>query len=134
LAEIILRDFSQLDYELTPIDQIYADLSLDERLAIDFQELDEQQRAFVAEFWQSPSWKNQTALQERFLSLWRRLPKLYRRFHENLQKNNLSNHPSIYRRLIEDPALQQQFQKRFKKVLFVGFNALSKAEKILFKK
>src|SRR5690606_1292029 len=74
-----------------------------------------------------------SGVQERFLQLWKRLPVLYDRFKERLKSLNQTNYPTIYRELAEGRAAAQDFIASFQQVLFVGFNALNKAEAKLFK-
>lgn len=134
IAEIILRDFDQLDYELVPIDQVYAELSEGQQIDLQFPHLTSEQQQFIKQFWQSFSKQGHTAVQERFLRLWKRLPHLYRLFNSRLEQENQTRFPSIYRALAENPAAMDIFSSKCKQVIFVGFNALSKAEEQLFKR
>lgn len=133
LAEIILSDFSQLDYDLVNIDQVYAELHDSTLIDIEFQHLSKEQQAFIAQFWRSFQGSNQTAVQKRFLRLWNRLPKLYRNFKTKLAENKQTNIPSIYRSLGEGNPENTAYASKFRKLLFVGFNALSEVETHLFK-
>src|SRR5690606_29795494 len=72
--------------------------------------------------------------QQRFLKLWKRLPKLYSAFKQKLVREKQINYPTLYRNLVEGHVAHPNFIQRYKKVLFVGFNALSKAEVHLFQK
>lgn len=134
IAEIILSDFGQLDYELVDIDSIYMEIYDTSLIDIEFQHLTKEQQQFIHQFWQSFSAKGHTAVQERFIKLWKRLPKLYRLFKEKLATNKQSNYPTIYRNLVEGKIDNPNFTRPFKKILFVGFNALNAAETFLFKK
>lgn len=133
LAEVILSDFAQLDYDLVAIDQVYAELHDSALIDIEFQHLTKEQQTFINQFWQSFHGASHTAVQERFLRLWRRLPKLYRSFKAKLEANNQTNIPSIYRSLGEGNPEISTYTQQFKKLLFVGFNALNKVETHLFK-
>jgi len=133
IAEIILSDFSQLDYDLVPIDQIYMTLFDNTEIDLAFQHFTPEQQEFIKLFWQSFSIKGHTAVQQRFLKLWKRLPVLYRLFKEKMAQENQINHPTIYRALAEGKAENPDFNRKFQKVLFVGFNALNRAEAQLFK-
>ncbi|SMG40784.1 PD-(D/E)XK nuclease family protein [Sphingobacterium psychroaquaticum] len=133
IAEIILADFGQLDYELVDIDQIYMELYDTTKIDIAFQHLTEQQQVFIRQFWQSFSIGGHTGIQERFLKLWRRMPLLYRALKEKLKELGQRNYPTLYRNLAEGKAENGRFVERYKKLVFVGFNALSKAEARLFK-
>lgn len=133
IAEIILSDFGQLDYDLVPIQQIYMELYDNTKIDIAFQHLTPEQQGFIRQFWQAFSIAGHSGVQERFLQLWKRLPVLYDRFKERLKSLNQTNYPTIYRELAEGRAAAQDFIASFQQVLFVGFNALNKAEAKLFK-
>ncbi|GGH09186.1 PD-(D/E)XK nuclease family protein [Sphingobacterium alkalisoli] len=133
IAEIILSDFSQLDYDLVNIEHIYMELYDTSKIDLEFQHLTVEQQQFIRQFWQSFSIAGHTGVQQRFLKLWKRLPILYKAFKEKLQQEKQSNYPSIYRDLAEGRAERPHFIQNFKQVLFVGFNALNNAEAYLFK-
>lgn len=134
IAEIILSDFGQIDYDLVPVDQIYMELFDSTEIDLHFQHFTEEQQSFIKQFWKSFSMKGHTAVQQRFLALWKRLPKLYKAFQEKLKNEKQTNYPILYRELAEGKAENQDFIKEHKKVLFVGFNALNRAEAQLFKR
>lgn len=134
IAEIILSDFSQLDYELVNVDHIFMELHDSTKIDLAFQQFTPEQQAFIRQFWQSFSINGHTAVQQRFLRLWKRLPKLYLKFKQKLHSEKQSNYPTLYRNLVEGKADNPNFIQKYKKVLFIGFNALNKAEAHLFKK
>lgn len=133
IAEIILSDFSQLDYDVVNIDHIYMELYDTSKIDIEFQHLTKEQQDFIRQFWQSFSIAGHTGIQERFLKLWKRLPILYRAFKQKLIEHKQTNYPTIYRQLAEGELDSISLIKPFKKILFVGFNALNNAEAKLFK-
>lgn len=134
IAEIILSDFGQLDYELVNIDEIFMELYDSTQIDIAFQHFTEEQQQFIRQFWQSFSSAGHSGMQQRFLRLWKRLPVLYRQFKEKLKQEKQLNYPTLYRNLVEGNVADASFVRRYKKILFVGFNALNKAEVHLFKK
>lgn len=134
IAEIILSDFSQLDYDLVNIDHIFTELYDTSRIDIEFQHLTPEQQDFIRSFWQSFSIAGHSGVQQRFLKLWKRLPKLYKSFKGKLQTLKQSNFPTIYRNLVEGITDNPDFLTPYKKILFVGFNALNNAEAQLFKR
>lgn len=134
IAEIILGDFGQLDYELVDIDHIYMELYDTTKIDITFQHFTAEQQHFIRQFWESFSMAGHSGLQQRFLKLWKRLPKLYRAFKQKLAQEKQLNYPTLYRNLVEGHVAHPDFIQRYKKVLFVGFNALSNAEVHLFQR
>jgi ATP-dependent helicase/nuclease subunit B len=133
IAEIILSDFSQLDYDLVNIDHIYMELYDTSKIDIEFQHLTKEQQDFIKQFWQSFSIAGHTGVQERFLKLWKRLPVLYRAFKKKLAEHKQTNFPTLYRQLATGELNTNSLTTPFKKIIFVGFNALNNAEAKLFK-
>lgn len=134
IAEIILSDFSQLDYDLVNIEHIFMELYDTSLIDIEFQHLTKEQQNFIRQFWQSFSISGHSGIQERFLKLWKRLPVLYKKFKAKLAENKQSNFPTIYRNLAEGNIDNPAFTSSFKQIVFVGFNALNNVEARLFKK
>lgn len=133
LAEIILGDFSQVDYYLANAKEIFGLIEDIAELQLQFPNFDEEQLQFMRTFWGSFSAKKQNQMQERFIELWQRMPLLYANFHSRLAKENLVTNARMYRNLAEGKHSDPEFLKAFKHTVFVGFNALSKAEERFFK-
>jgi len=135
LAKIILSDFGQIDSDLVDAERLYRDLEDISTLNKDFDYLSPEQYAFLSQFWTSYSEGKHKKQQELFIKMWRRMPKLYHKFHETLKAQGYLTNGYIYRHLAEEinesHALMTSFEK---KVVFVGFNALSSAEAKIFTK
>ena len=134
LAEIILNDFAQLDYELVNVDVIFQELSSMAELDRQFDYLTEEQREFLMRFWSAFSPDQHTEMQTRFLHLWRLLPQLYILFKEALIQRDQHTIAGIYRDLVEQKPGVRDPASEFDQVLFVGFNALNACETHLFKR
>ncbi len=132
LAEIILSDFAQLDYDLVGPDEVYAELRDIALLQQRFPHLSAEQQRFMRQFWESFSPGKQTAIQQKFLQLWIRLPRLYERFDVLLRAQQLTTMPRIYRDLATGGAEKPDFADAYKQLAFVGFNALNRCEAKLF--
>jgi len=132
LAETILSDFAQLDYDLVEPQAVYAELRDIALLQQRFPHLSADQQRFMRQFWESFSVGKQTAIQQKFLQLWGRLPKLYQRFKEELAQQKLTTTAGIYRDLAEGRAANPQFLEGYKQVAFIGFNALNRCEVKVF--
>lgn len=134
MAEIILRDFDQIDFDLVDPFDIYSylkDLAVIEQ---QFPLLTVEQLEYLTQFWSSFSNEKQVYIQAKFIELWERLPVLYEFFQTKLKEQNLSSISTIYRELANGTAVKGNFVNDFKQVVFIGFNALNKAEATLFKK
>lgn len=132
LAETILSDFAQLDYELVDPGVVYAELQDLAQLQQRFPHLSAEQQRFMQQFWESFSAGKQTAIQQKFLHLWGRLPKLYRLFKDELVRQELATTAGIYRELAENRAPNPAFIQNYRQAAFVGFNALNRCEARLF--
>jgi hypothetical protein len=75
LGETLLKDFRELDNYLADVDQVYRVLYNIETIDKLFDYLTEEQRAFLKSFWAGAS--NKSVVQEKFLKLWQRLPKIF---------------------------------------------------------
>ncbi|MGK6352029.1 PD-(D/E)XK nuclease family protein [Parapedobacter sp. DT-150] len=132
LAETILSDFAQLDYDLVDPTAVFAELRDIALLQQRFPHLSAEQQRFMRQFWESFSAGKQTAIQQKFLQLWGRLPRLYQRFKEELAEQKLATTAGIYRDLVEGRAARPDFLQAYTQVAFVGFNALNQCEVHLF--
>ncbi|WP_291404128.1 PD-(D/E)XK nuclease family protein [Daejeonella sp.] len=133
LAEIIVSDFSQIDYYMANPDKVFSLIGSIAELEQQFPNFDKEQLEFMESFWASFSQEKQSQIQEKFIEMWHRMPRLYINFHKRLAEQNLVTSAKMYRNLAEGKDSDSNFLKKFKHVVFAGFNALSKAEEVLFK-
>lgn len=134
LAEIIVSDFSQIDYYLADPAKVFNLIGSIAELQHQFPNFDEEQLEFMKSFWGSFSPEKQSDIQQKFIEMWHRMPLLYENFHARLADNNLITSARMYRNLAEGVNSDAQFIDQFRHVVFAGFNALSKAEEVLFRK
>lgn len=136
VARIILSDFAQIDNDLVNADQLFEELEDIAVIEKNFQHLSEEQQGFLEQFWTSFSSGKQKNHQEQFIRMWRRMPELYRGFHEALNAKGKTSMAHVYRKLATGKAEKPEFIDDFAKgkLVFAGFNALSNAEAVIFKK
>ncbi|MEX8549332.1 MAG: PD-(D/E)XK nuclease family protein [Mucilaginibacter sp.] len=133
MANIILSDFAEVDYDLVNAESLFPALEDIAVIQQQFSHFTEEQQAFLERFWSSFSADKQRTHQQKFLELWKRMPALYRNFHQALQNQGLITSAQTYRRLAEGTADLPDFISPYKKLIFIGFNALNKCEEKLFK-
>ena len=133
LAEIIVSDFSQIDYYLADPGKVFNLIGSIAELQQQFPNFEEAQLDFMKSFWSSFSGEKQSKIQDKFIEMWDRMPVLYKNFHERLAGQNLVSSAKMYRDLAEGNSGDPSFLTQFAHVVFVGFNALSKAEELLFR-
>lgn len=136
VARIILSDFAQIDNDLVNADQLFEELEDIAVIEKNFQHLTTEQQAFLEQFWTSFSSGRQKNHQEQFIRMWRRMPALYNGFHDALAEKGLTSMAHVYRKLASGKAEKPQFIDDFAKgkLVFAGFNALSNAEAVIFKR
>lgn len=134
IARIILSDFSQIDNDLVDGDRLFRQLEDFAEIDYQFDYLTEEQQEFLKGFWNSYTEGKQKKQQEQFIRMWRRMPLLYAGYHQALKDKGLTTMGHVYRQLAAALYSQKDFTKDFKKLVFVGFNALSRAEEAVFKR
>ena len=134
LAKIILSDFTQIDNDLVDAGKLYRDLEDISVINKDFDYLSPEQYQFLAQFWTSYSEGKHKKQQELFIKMWRRMPKLYHKFHATLKEQDYLTNGYVYRHLAEEIENQKDLPVNFEKgkIIFVGFNALTSAEAKIF--
>ena len=133
LAEIIVSDFSQIDYYLTDPNKVFNLIGSIAELEQQFPNFEKEQLEFLESFWSSFSQERQSKVQQKFIEMWHRMPELYLNFHKRLADHHLISSAKMYRNLAEGKDCKAGFIDQFSHVVFVGFNALSRAEEVLFK-
>lgn len=135
LAKIMLSDFAQIDNDLVDADKLYQEMEEVAEINLEFDYLSTEQYQFLAQFWQSYSEGKHKKQQELFIKMWRRMPKLYHHFHQQLKEKNYITNGQVYRHLANTDLASLDFIKSFDKgkIIFVGFNALTRAEANVFK-
>ncbi|MCD0487155.1 PD-(D/E)XK nuclease family protein [Pedobacter sp. MC2016-14] len=134
IARIILSDFAQVDSDLVDAEKLFRQLEDFAEIDYQFDYLTEEQQEFLTGFWKSYSEGKHKKQQEQFIRMWHRMPKLYSGYHEALKDKGLTTMGNIYRQLAINKAEWPDFTASFSRLIFVGFNALSKSEAVVFKR
>ena len=129
IGETILKDFREIDSYLVNIEEVCRILYDIEAIDKAFDHLTDEQRSFLRSFWEGA--RDKGNIQEKFLKLWERLPRIYQRFHEILASRQLTTMGAVYRQLAGGTPSQPDFNADWAHVAFVGFNAFNKSEETL---
>ncbi|MGB5429429.1 PD-(D/E)XK nuclease family protein [Eudoraea sp.] len=113
-GQILLQDFNEIDRYLVPTDKLFSYLSV------------------VQEMNQWHLKPNKTQLIEDYLSFWNNLEELHADFSKNLLENGLGHQGLVYKEACNNLSDYINDTKN-KKHIFVGFNALNKAETYIIK-
>lgn len=128
-AEMILKDFNDVDQFMADADKLYHHLSEIKEIESDLSFLTESQIQLIKQFWSSFV-RQDRGHQEKFLKFWQLLSPLYSSFQGSLAVSGLAYAGMLYRKVAENLASIPQPEKTH---YFVGFNAFTGAEEALIK-
>jgi hypothetical protein len=132
LGEIILHDFNEIDNYLVDPKQIFTNIKNIHEIDQKYASLTEEQIKIIKQYWINFSFDKKSKEKEQFLLLWNILPAVYQNFSENLLSKSLAYEGLIYKQ-VADLVAKNELKDTGKIKIFIGFNALNKAQKKLFK-
>lgn len=143
-GEIVLSDFNTIDMALVDPEVIFKNLRDYRTLSTNFFTEDQKEvleKYFGVTEFGDPSefWKHfedpekLSELKKGFLNLWQVLGPLHTKFIEKLEERGLGSPGSIYRAAAEKVKERGRNAFPYKKIVVVGFNALTEAERVIFK-
>ena len=131
-GETMIRDFDELDKYLVDAETLFSNImdlkAIEEPLA----GLDEDQIAFIRQFWTGFYSGEMTPEKEEFLKNWKLLPLLYDLFRKELSSEGKAYQGMQYREIadrIADGEMEDAWEGR---TIVAGFNALNRCEKRIF--
>ena len=126
-GQLLLSDFDDLDKNMGPADQVFANLR-DIHELDDLSYLTDEQREIIRRFFSNFSDDHNSELKQRFLRLWSHIGDIYHTFNEQLASQQLCYEGALYRQVAEDETIQFSYDT----YAFVGFNLLQQVEQALF--
>ncbi|MCH5225508.1 MAG: PD-(D/E)XK nuclease family protein [Muribaculaceae bacterium] len=143
-GETILADFNTVDMALADPSQIFKNLKDFREISSNF--LSDEQKEVMREYFgvedssdSSGFWKlfddpdNLSPLKKNFVNLWQILAPLHDKFLESLSRHNVLSSGAIYRRAANRILERGRDALPYLKVVAAGFNALTEAERVIFK-
>lgn len=140
-GEILLSDFSEVDQYNVDADSLFKNVKDYREIASNFLS-EEQIEVMERYFGYTPSpgdmegfWKNlqpPSDIKDKFLYLWQQMAPLYHALNESLEAEELSTSGASYRIALERLREHGRDIIPFRKVVLVGFNALSTTEALIF--
>lgn len=133
-GEMLLTDFDDIDKYLADPKQVFTNITELKEIDLLFNSFTENQLKAIREFWKNfdPLPDSQTSLN--FIATWKILLPLYERFRQSLREEGLFTEGMVCRHVAECLGSGQTIEAfAGKQFVFVGFNALTLAEKTLFK-
>ncbi len=132
-GEMLLNDFDDIDKYLVSVEQLFSNLVSLKELDDDYSHLNERQREAISTFWSSFKTKKRSEHQDYFLETWKQIPKVYKEYKKVLQNDGLAYEGLVYRMIADDLSSGNNLDIEWDKVIFVGLNALTPAERKLMK-
>ncbi|MCB0515412.1 MAG: PD-(D/E)XK nuclease family protein [Chitinophagales bacterium] len=129
-GEVLLKDFDEIDKYLVDADALFSILG-DIKEIESIYGADNDAFEAVARLRNILSAEEKTELMQRFLRIWQQLPYLYKHFKATLQEKNIAYEGMLYRNFC-DLLHSPDYQNPYEKIVFAGFNALSKTEESIF--
>jgi CRISPR/Cas system-associated exonuclease Cas4 (RecB family) len=129
-GEMILRDFEEIDHYLIDPDQLFRSIKTQKELDEEFYFLDEHERKVIEQFWMTFV-PEATKSQQAFIETWKILHPVYRSYKELLRQKRKGYNGMVYRDYLIN--LREDETEHPGKVIFCGFNALTKAEEGIIK-
>jgi len=130
-GDMLLGDFDDIDKYLVDVDQLFSNLISYKELDDDYSHLSEKQLEAIKTFWGTFKADQLSAHQSHFLENWEHIPNVYKAFREHLGKQSLAFEGMIYREVADKLKTEEPLDLKWKKVVFVGLNALTPAERKL---
>ncbi|MBX2962225.1 MAG: PD-(D/E)XK nuclease family protein [Cyclobacteriaceae bacterium] len=127
-GEMLLHDFEEIDKYLVNAEMLFRDLSHQKELDASFDYLTEEQKKFLLDFWGNFD-EYQTENRKKFLDVWKHLYDVYAAYRAQLLKEELAFEGMVHREVAEK-ILQGQTLRTGREI-FIGFNALTKAEEVI---
>lgn len=132
-GEILLHDFNDIDKYLIDADDLFRNIKDLKEIESHFDYLNERQRKAIKEFWGIDLEANGSTNRTQFLNIWSKLATVYHRFKQKLRTQKACYNGMFYRDLVEAWNDDTEAKLHSENYIFVGFNALNKAEIALFK-
>ncbi len=133
LGEIIISDFNEIDAWLVNPAQIYRNIKDLKEIDSQFRYFTDEQKELIKNFWANYLDEKSSEEKQMFLNLWNLLPAVYDKFTQELKEKKFGYNGLIYRIVWEMIGADEINTDKYEKYIFIGFNALNKAELELFK-
>ncbi|MFV0365674.1 MAG: PD-(D/E)XK nuclease family protein [Mangrovibacterium sp.] len=132
-GEILLHDFNDIDKYLLDANDLFRNIKDLKEIEQHFDYLSEKQLKAIKSFWGVDLNANGSSNRTQFLNTWAKLGEVYHEFRKELQSRKSCYNGMFYRDLVEMWNENTSASLDAEHYVFIGFNALNKAEIQLFK-
>ena len=130
-GEMMLKDFDEIDKNLVSGNEIFKIIRELKEVETEFSFSPEDLEQF-SRFWRTFSNEELTKMQNEFIKTWEILSKVYNNFRKRLAEKNYAYQGMAYRKLYEE-IKTGSFKTPWSKIIFSGFNLLTKSEEGIIK-
>jgi len=128
----ILNDFNDIDNYMVDAEVLFSNMLEYKMLEDDFSHLSKEQIEAIKTFWSSFDPQKLSQHQDEFLKIWDKMFELYKTFKQKLTDSSEAYEGMLYRAVSEKIKSERFVEMPYKHVVFAGFNALSRCERVLF--
>lgn len=126
---LMLADFDDLDKNMADARQVFANIKdIHEYDNVDY--LTDSQKETLKTFFSNFTDDKNTELKKRFMNIWSKFYEIYSSFNKQLEQQGLAYEGALYREVAENKGIEFEHDK----YVFVGFNMMQKAEKLMLEK
>lgn len=129
-GEIILNDFDDIDKYLVDASKLFSTIKDIKEIDKNFDEYEEKELEIIRRFWTNINQANISIQKEKFLELWDKMFNIYSDFIDTLNDKGIAYQGLIYKTVIQNIHNLNLTKTSY---IIIGFNALNKCEKTLFK-
>jgi CRISPR/Cas system-associated exonuclease Cas4 (RecB family) len=133
-GDMLLNDFDDIDKYMANASVLFRNVRDFKNIDSQFGDIDKEQADIIKKFWKNFEPEKQSPEKTGFISIWSILNDLYIGFKNKLYSVNLAYEGMILRDIAEKYLNGDHPEIKWKKVHFIGFNALNKCELTVMKK
>lgn len=131
-GEVLLADFDEIDKYLINPEILFKNINEIHKISSDINYLSKEQQDAINQFWSTFKHARKSKETESFKNTWESLIEIYNKFKLILSQKSIAYEGMIYRN-VADKLSSNSIEISYKKVIFVGFNALNNCERIFLK-
>ncbi|MEG2180915.1 MAG: PD-(D/E)XK nuclease family protein [Bacteroidales bacterium] len=132
-GDMLLNDFDDVDKYVADAEKLFTNVTDLKQIEEDFAYLEEDQVQIIRRFWSHFIPAQESHRKENFAKTWAVLYEIYTGLRNNLRSEGMAYEGMIFRDVAELFIEQQPWHLPFKKVVFVGLNALTASERIMLR-
>ncbi len=129
-GEMLISDFDDIDKYMVDARKLLANIK--DLKDLDQPFLNEEQMEIIRQFWGVLVNPSKGEMREEFITLWSILYDLYNNLRERLLKQGVGYEGMLFRQVAEKAQQGMLPALPYDKVVFVGFNVITEAERIIF--